>query len=362
MLETPSIHIDAKNVKRNISNMAKTADNNGVQLRPHIKTHKMPGIAQEQMKAGAAGIAVAKTTEAEVMADGGINDIFIAYPVITDAAIDRVLTLNTKIRLIVGIDSLEGAQKLSERAESAKQNVEVRMEIDTGLKRTGVPYEQILEKAKKIIKFENLTMTGIYTFRGAVLQGEPTMDLKSAGFEEGELMVSAAKKLQDNGIHIKDVSIGSTPTAKYAVQVEGVTEVRPGTYVFYDRMQAEYGVCDYEDCAAAVKATIISQPSADLLVIDGGSKTFATDVQPGGKPLYMKGFGTIKGHPDAVLERMTEEHGMIRVPENSQLKIGDTLDIIPNHICSTINLHNFVYIEDEGEAKKVPVAARGKLQ
>src|SRR5699024_6072794 len=255
-----------------------------------------------------------------------------------------------------------GAQKLSDKAKSAKQNVEVRMEIDTGLKRTGVPYEQILDKAQEIVKYENITLTGIYTFRGAVLKGEPTLDLKSAGYEEGELMVSAAKLLRENGIDIQDVSIGSTPTAKYAAQVEGVTEVRPGTYVFYDRMQAEYRVCDYEDCAAAVKATIISQPSADLLVIDGGSKTFATDVQPGGKPLYMKGFGSIKGHPEAVLERMTEEHGMVRVPENSPLRIGDTLDIIPNHICSTINLHNFVYMEEEGETKKVSVAARGKLQ
>lgn len=362
MIETPSVNIDLSKVQQNIADMSKAAQRNGVKLRPHIKTHKIPDIAKWQLKEGAQGISVAKTTEAMVMADAGVEDIFIAYPVITDSALDRVLQLNRDIRLIVGVDSVEGARRLSAKLKEKNQTIEIRVEIDTGLKRTGIPYEEAVHVTQEIRKFENLNITGIYTFRGAVLQGEPTMDLEAAGMEEGKLMVDLATKLRGAGIAIEDVSTGSTPTAKYVSQVEGVTEIRPGTYVFYDRMQSQYGLCSYDDCAATVKATVVSKPASDLVVIDGGSKTFATDVQPNTPPLRMQGFGEIKGYPNAVFERMTEEHGIIRI-EDSDVNIGDTLDIIPNHICSTVNLHNFVYMIDEaGGVQKERVEARGKLQ
>jgi D-serine deaminase-like pyridoxal phosphate-dependent protein len=145
------------------------------------------------------------------------------------------------------------------------------------------------------------------------------------------------------------------------LQVKGVTEIRPGTYIFYDRMLTQMGICTSEDCAAKVVVTIVSM-SPDLLVVDGGSKTFATDVQPNQAPLYLQGFGEVIGYPDAVLERMNEEHGMIRMNAPHNLQIGDTLEIIPNHICSTVNLHNTVYVEDEHGIVAMPVLGRGKLQ
>lgn len=363
MIETPSILIDIAKVKSNIKGMSEVAKSNNVHLRPHTKTHKMPKIAEMQIESGAVGIAVAKTTEAKVMAANGIKDIFIAYPVVADAAINRVLELNRTVRLIVGVDSLEGAKRLSEKAKLHDQNVEVRLEVDTGLKRTGVQYDNAIKLATTIANLENIKMTGIYTFKGAVFKGRPTMDLRKAGLEEGELMVSLADEMRDKGLEIKDVSVGSTPTAKYVAQVDGITEIRPGTYVFYDRMQAKYDVCDLDNCAAKVIATIVSMPSEDLLIIDGGSKTFATDVQPDTEPLKMKGFGDIIDFPDANLERMTEEHGMIRVKPGHNLKIGDTVKIIPNHICSTVNLHNSVYVvHEEGSIEELSVLARGKLQ
>jgi D-serine deaminase-like pyridoxal phosphate-dependent protein len=144
--------------------------------------------------------------------------------------------------------------------------------------------------------------------------------------------------------------------------VEGVTEIRPGTYVFYDRMQAHLGACSLEECAATVVATVVSRPSEDLAIIDGGSKTFATDVQPGGYPLNLVGFGAVVGHPEAVLERLTEEHGMISLDGESDLRVGDAIRIIPNHVCSTVNLHDAVYLANEdGTLEEVPVAARGKV-
>src|SRR5215203_5197700 len=338
---------------RNIMKMADIAWNNGVALRPHVKTHKIPGIAREQVEAGAAGITVAKVSESEVVADGGMEDIFIAYPLVTEAKIRRAVRLDERVaRLVVGVDSLEGARIL-----------EVRLEVDTGLRRTGVLYDEAVGLAGEIEAMDNLDLTGIYTYRGAVLGGSKTLELEKAGLEEGQLMVSLAGQMRELGIGVDEVSVGSTPTAEYVAQVDGVTEIRPGTYVFYDRMQARLGACSLDECAAVVVCTVVSRPAPDLAIIDGGSKTFATDVGPGAEPLNLEGYGHIVGYPGAVLERLTEEHGMLSVDEDCDLEVGDTLQIIPNHICSTVNLHDQVYLVGEnGAVEETRVAARGKVR
>jgi D-serine deaminase-like pyridoxal phosphate-dependent protein len=364
-LDTPHLLIDRAKMKRNIEMMAGIARERGVELRPHVKTHKIPGIAKQQLESGAAGITVAKVSEAEVMAASGIRDIFIAYPLVMESKIRRATHLSREgVRLIVGVDSLEGARRLSRVAALEGRSLEVRLEVDTGLRRTGVPLGEAVGLAAGIAPLENLSLTGIYTYRGAVLQdGVPTLDLKKAGLEEGELMISLAHRMWDRGIEVKDVSLGSTPTALYAGEVEGVTEIRPGTYVFYDRMQARLGACSLKECAASVVATVVSRPSEDLAIIDGGSKTFATDVQPGTRPLGLEGFGHVVDYPDAVLERLTEEHGMLRVSKDHDLGVGDTVRIIPNHICSTVNLHDEVYLVDEDRGvEELRVEARGKVR
>jgi D-serine deaminase-like pyridoxal phosphate-dependent protein len=361
--QTPFVLIDVTRMDRNILVMAEIARRTMVSLRPHVKTHKIPAIARKQVEVGAAGITVAKVSEAEIMADGGLDDIFIAYPVVTEAKIRRAILLRDQVRLILGVDSLEGARRLSSVARGEGTDLEVRLEVDTGLKRTGVRPQEAVELAGEISKLGNLDLTGIYTYRGAVLEnGVPTLDLEKAGYQEGELMVSLANQMRESGIKLEDVSLGSTPTAKYAAEVEGVTEIRPGTYVFYDRMQAELGACSLEDCAARVLATVVSRPTSDLAIIDGGSKTFATDVQPGKEPLGLEGFGRIIGHPKAVLERLTEEHGMLALDEADDLGVGDTVEIVPNHVCSTVNLHDDVYLLSAGDSiQKVRVAARGRV-
>jgi D-serine deaminase-like pyridoxal phosphate-dependent protein len=363
-VETPRLFIDVPKMRRNIEKMASIAREREVKLRPHIKTHKIPAIAREQMQAGAMGITVAKVSEAEVMAENGIWEIFIAYPLVTDSKIKRALRLSRRTRLTVGVDSMEGARRLSKIAASDARVLNVRLEIDTGLRRTGVPRSEAVELASRIVSLENLNLDGIYTYRGAVMDdGSPTLDLKAAGLEEGQLMVSLADRIRERGIHIEDVSLGSTPTATFAGEVNGVTEIRPGTYVFYDRMQARLKVCSLEECAATVTVTVVSRPSEDLAIIDGGSKTFATDVSPDKEPLNLKGFGHVVGYPDAVLERLTEEHGMLRVTGEHDFGIGDIINIIPNHVCSTVNLHNEVsFVDESGIVERVEVAARGKLE
>jgi len=364
-LETPHLLIDGAKMDRNIEKMATVAHERGVKLRPHVKTHKIPMIARRQLESGAAGITVAKVSEAEVMAENGIRDIFIAYPLVTESKIRRAIRLSREgVRLIVGADSLEGGSRLSRVAALEDHELEVRLEVDTGLRRTGVSLEGAVELAAGITGLEKVRLTGIYTYRGAVLEsGVPTLDLKQAGLEEGKLMVSLADQLRERGIEVEDVSLGSTPTAVYAGEVDGVTEIRPGTYVFYDRMQTRLGACSLEECAATVVATVVSRPSEDLAIIDGGSKTFATDVPPGTKPLNLKGFGHVVGFPDAVLERLTEEHGMLRVRSEHDLEVGDVVQIIPNHVCSTVNLHDEVFFADgSGTVEQIEVSARGKLE
>lgn len=361
VVDTPSLIIDENKMQKNIEKMAAIARKSGVQLRPHIKTHKIPEIAKRQIDAGAQGITAAKVSEAEVMAEHGINDIFVAYPIVTESKIERVLRLSEKVNMIVGVDSLEGATRLSETARRHKKKIQVRLEVDTGFKRTGVPYEDAVRLAYQLQGMEHIQFKGIYTFRGFSMNGRPTLDIEKAGIEEGQLMVKLAERMRSEGIEVRDISVGSTPTAPYAVQVKGVTEVRPGTYVFYDRMQAILGSCSLNECAAAVRVTVISRPYEDLMIIDGGSKTFATDVGPNSKPLNLQGYGHIVEAPHAIIERLSEEHGMVKINPSDPFKVGDTIHVIPNHICSTVNLHNKVYLQDAGNLIEKTVHARGSL-
>ena len=154
MVETPHLSIDGAKMRKNIEKMAAIAERNGVALRPHVKTHKIPAIGRAQVEAGAAGITVAKVSEAEVMADAGLEDIFIAYPLVTDSKIRRAVELGQKLKkIIVGVDSLEGARRLSTAA--GDQVMEVRLEVDTGLRRTGVAYDEAVELAREIDAFDN---------------------------------------------------------------------------------------------------------------------------------------------------------------------------------------------------------------
>ncbi|MBM7691743.1 D-serine deaminase-like pyridoxal phosphate-dependent protein [Peribacillus deserti] len=361
IVDTPSLIIDEKIMQKNIEKMAGISRKYGVQLRPHIKTHKIPEIAKKQISAGAIGVTTAKVSEAEVMADHGIDDIFVAYPIVTESKIESVLRLSEKVNVIVGVDSLEGAMRLSETARRQYKKIQVRLEVDTGFKRTGVPYEDAVRLAFQLQGMEPLQFNGIYTFRGFSMNGRPTLDIEKAGMEEGQLMVKLAERMRKEGIQVRDISVGSTPTAPYAAQVKGITEVRPGTYVFYDRMQAALGSCSLKECSASVRVTVISRPYEDLMIVDGGSKTFATDVGPNSEPLNLQGYGHIIEAPHAIIERLSEEHGMVKINPKDPFKVGDIIHVLPNHICSTVNLHNRVYLNESGNLIEKTVYARGCL-
>ncbi len=363
MLETPCIVIDMEQTKKNIARMQKLAGDAGCTLRPHIKTHKMPLFAKMQLAAGAKGITCAKVSEAEVMANSGIRDIFIAYPMVGKFRLKRVLELHRKIeRLILAVDSIETAQMLNDAAVGANTIVEVRLEVDTGAKRTGVLKEKATELASEIARMPGLRLTGIYTFKSLIYQGQPTTDPMIAGREEGELMEAIAKDISAKGIELKDISAGSTPTGIAVANTGKVNEIRPGTYIFNDYMVCMEKAARIEDIAVRLYATVVSTPSEEYAVIDGGTKTFPMDIELDKPPYYYPGYAIVVGREDLRLTRMNEEHGILISTEGKHgLQVGQVLELIPIHVCTAINMQNFVYVYDGEKVKQEVVEGRGML-
>ena len=359
--ETPYVLIDMKILKNNIERMQKSADGFGCALRPHIKTHKSVEIARMQIEAGAAGITCAKLSEAEVFAGEGFGDIFIAYPIVGENKIMKAISLAKKIkRLIVSIDCVEGAEALSYLAEREGMRLETRIETETGAKRTGAPEENLRELGAELKKLRGINVTGVFTFRGMRMKSEIASDASAAGAEEGLLINEAAEIFRGVGFEIRDVSAGSTPTGLAAAKTGLVNEIRPGTYVFNDLTTMLNGACVEEDVAARVVATVVSVPSPEYAVIDAGSKTLAPDSRVGVPPLMRQGHAYIPG-TDLIVNRLYEEHGIIQKAGGGETGLfhGETVSLIPAHICPVVNLHDFVFADCGGELKKIRVDARG---
>ncbi len=362
-LETPCIVIDMAIAEKNAARMQAAADACHCRLRPHIKTHKMPLFARMQLAYGANGITCAKVSEAEVMADGGADDIFIAYPMVGDFRIKRAMELTKRVkRLILAVDSMEGAVLLNEAAMAAGLILEVRLEVDTGAKRTGVLRTQAAWLAKQIYGLSNLNLTGIYTFKSLVYHDEATTDKHLAGREEGDMMEQISNEVREAGVPIEDVSAGSTPTGLEVAKTGKVNEIRPGTYLFNDYMLCREGAAKPEDIAVRLYATVVSVPCKEYAVIDGGTKTFPMDILLDTPPYYYPGYALVEGNDDLQLRRMNEEHGIITsIKGDTGLRVGDKITLIPIHVCTAINMQNQVYLYDGENLKQERVAARGRL-
>lgn len=360
-VDTPAVVVDLAKLKRNIQDMASFAAQAGVSLRPHVKAHKMLSIARLQLKAGACGLAVAKLSEAEVMLESGCQDILIANQVVTPEKIQKLIHLSEKAKMACAIDSADNALALSQAAHSRGKKIPVLIEIDTGLRRCGVlPGQPVIDLAKTVASLPGLRLEGLMTHAGHAYAAKNLEEVKWVGQREGEILAEMAEKLRRLGLPCQVVSVGSTPTARYAGKVPGVTEIRPGNYVFYDAVQVALGVAQEEQCALTVIATVISRPDPGRAVIDAGSKVLALDRGAHGTAA-VRGFGLIKGHPDYVLERLSEEHGIISLPPGADLRIGEKLEIIPNHACPVVNLCDTVVVTEEDKIIDLwPVEARGK--
>jgi D-serine deaminase-like pyridoxal phosphate-dependent protein len=362
-LETPCLIIDVEKARNNITAMQNAVNKTGCRLRPHIKTHKMPYFARMQMEAGAAGITCAKVSEAEVMATGGLEDIFIAYPMVGAFRIKRAIALSRKIkRLILGIDSIACAEALSKAAVEAGVSLEARLEIDSGLRRAGIPRDEAPALAGQIAKLPGLKLTGIYTYKALVYEGAPTLDSQRAGVEEALYLEEAARQIEALGIELKDLSGGSSPTALETARTGKINEIRPGTYIFADQNLINKKTVSKDDVAVRYAATVVSCPREDYAVIDGGTKCFPTDQPLNVPPFFYNGFAQVEGHEHLQLDRMNEEHGVISSPSGKTgLSVGQVLTLIPIHVCTAMNMQNSVYVLEKGEIRRERVEARGML-
>jgi D-serine deaminase-like pyridoxal phosphate-dependent protein len=361
-LDTPALLIDREQVAKNLQQMQQKADQYGVALRPHIKTHKIPELALKQVQLGACGITASKISEAEVMARAGIKDILIANQIVAVQKLKRLVALSRKINVAVGLDGMEGARRLSEVATSEGVTLAYLVEINSGLNRCGVtPGRETVELVQAAAGLPGIEFKGVFTHAGQVYGQTSLAEVRQVSQFESQTMREVSADLQDSGIHTQTVSVGSTPTIKVWEGWPGVNEIRPGNYIFNDAIQVALQVARPADCALTVLATVVSRPAPDRAVIDAGSKALALDKGGHGVETA-KGFGMVAGRK-AVIDRLSEEHGILTVDPAESLAVGDRIRIIPNHACPVVNLFDAAYGVRNGTVETAfKIAARGMSQ
>ncbi len=330
--------VDVDVLDRNVRRMAAGAADRGLVLRPHAKTHKTIEIARRQIEHGAAGLTVATVREAEIFADGGVTDLFIAYPIWpSPERARRLRALADRVALRVGVDSVESAEALARAVGS----LDVLVEVDSGHHRSGV---QPAEAGALIGAAERLghRVRGVFTFPGHSYG--PGLREPAASDE--------ARALADASPHAEVRSGGSTPTAGLA-DLGPVNEIRPGVYVFNDAQQVELGTCAFGDVALTVAATVVSR-TGNRAIVDAGSKVLGAD-----RPAWATGFGRLPDVPDARVVALSEHHATIEFPDGTPAR-GDVLRVAPNHVCTTVNLvEELVVVSGGSQVDSWRVAARG---
>ncbi|ESR24507.1 Alanine racemase [Lutibaculum baratangense AMV1] len=333
-------------MRANIARLQQVCDRAGIANRPHIKTHKSPEIARMQIAAGAVGIACQKLGEAEVMADAGFDDILICYNILGAPKLRRLRALAERIRLTVACDSAVTAEGLSRAMAGAARPLDVLVECDTGRRRAGVETAQeAVALATRISSLPGLEFAGLMIY--------PPV----GGAEETSRFVAAVREgCAGHRLEVRTVSAGGTPNLKEIGLLEA-TEYRSGTSIFNDRDMVACGAAALDDCALHVYATVVSKPSPDRCVIDAGSKTLTSD-----RP-SLGGHGHLVDYPEAKIFQLSEEHGVVDLSGcERRPEIGEIVRIVPNHVCVVVNMFDeLVAVEADGTARRLPVAARGRV-
>ncbi len=359
-LSTPALTIDLEVLERNLNAMAELCRKQGVGLRPHTKTHKTPEVARRQVELGAVGLTVAKVGEAEVLAAAGFDDILVAYPIFGAEKLRRLADIAATRSILVSLDAEATARELSQAAVSRRTTVGVLVEFDVGVHRCGLePGPACAELGKNIEQLPGLKLRGLMTYFGNVWG--TTEERRAEAAQVAPRVSKALAAFHEAGLAAEIVSGGSTPSAEYAHQVPGITEIRPGTYVYNDMNTFYQGACRLEDCAARVVATVVSTAVPGRAIIDAGSKTLSSDLLGSGPKT---GYGYIVEAPDAPIVKLNEEHGLLDITKSShEFQVGERLTIIPNHVCTCVNMHDEVFVHRQGEVTACwRVAARGKIR
>ena len=345
--DTPALTVDLDAVERNIRRLQEHCDREGLANRPHIKTHKLPGVAHMQLAAGAVGIACQKLGEAEVMAASGISDILLTFPIVGEEKLARLVRLAASTRLGLVGDSAVVARGVSVALAREGLECDFVVECDTGLGRTGVQSpEEAAGLAALVASLPGLRFAGLMTY--------PTPR------DGGAWLRAAREECEAAGLALERVSGGGTPHALDTTrEKDALTEVRAGTYVYGDRHCLGNGTVRLEDVAQVVRATVVSRPTRDRAIVDAGTKALTSD------PVAQSdagGHGFVREFPEAVVYRLNEEHGYLdvsRCPEAPE--VGQVVSIVPNHACGATNLYDEVVVTRSGRVVGIwPVLARGR--
>jgi len=293
----------------------------------------------------------------------GIDNNFIANQITHPLKINRLKMLHEKAKIIIGIDHPAQIEILKKAFENYSKALNVRIEIDCGFGRCGlIPTEpQLLVLAKKIDQAKWLCLEGLFTHAGQAYSAKSFEQIKEIAKTEAIQILKARDILAENGIKLASISVGSTPTAKEVIKNKGVTEVRPGNYIFYDGIQKALDVATLDQCSLFVLATVISQPAKNRIICDAGSKALNLDKGAHSASL-INHFGEIQNIAGTI-ERVSEEHGIIRLEKEQKVKIGSPVLIIPNHACTVANLYEqYHLVREDLSVQTMPISARGMSQ
>lgn len=359
-LPTPALTIDLDVLERNLDRMAAYCRERSLGLRPHTKTHKTPEVSRMQLERGAVGLTVAKVGEAEAMAQAAPEEILVAFPIYGAEKLRRLAELAKARRILISLDSETDARAVSEAAQSQGVTLGVLVEFDAGLRRCGVePGPACVELARKVQALLGLKFRGLMTYPGNIWGTEEERRKEAANVAAA--VRRALDAFEKERMAVEIVSAGSTPSAFATHHIPGVTEIRPGTYVYNDLNTYYQGLCGLDDCAARVVATVVSTAVPGRAMIDAGSKTLSSDLLGSGPK---SGYGMVLEAPGVPIIKLNEEHGHLDVTRaERKLRVGDVVTVIPNHVCTCVNMHDEVFTIRKGEVTgSWRVAARGKVR
>ena len=371
-LPTPQVLIDHTRAMNNIARVQALASDAGARLRPHAKTHKSPIVARWQLDAGAVGIACAKIGEAEVFVNAGVTDIRLPYPV-NPVNASRLLPLMDRATISIIVDHPDVVRGWSDAMHRAGRILDVLIKVDVGFHRCGIdPGGDALGFVKTVASLPGLKLRGLLSHAGHAYHAASEDALRAIAKEEAATLVDLRERAAAAGIAIEEISVGATPTLRFSAGQPGVTELRPGNYVYFDRTQVALGAASLDDCALTVLATVVAKHPGRI-ILDCGSKTLTNDLARG--IAASPGYGAVlAGESDAldyareidetlVIERLSEEHATVRVTGTTRLEPGDRVRVVPNHSCVVSNLVDAVRLVDGDRViETLPVAARGRIQ
>lgn len=356
-LDTPVPLVDLDRLDRNLQRMAGYVSQHGLDLRPHVKTHKTPWIAAEQIRLGAAGLTCATPREAEAMS-AVTDDVLVAYPPVGALKAKRLASLPSSVDLMTSLDSVDAARTLAEACIASGRTARVLVEADLGMHRVGVQTPgDTVAIAREVAHLDGVEYAGLAFYPGHVREPSAQQDAHLEQVRRDLKAVIAA--LDDAQLHPGIVSGGSTPTAWRSHEIDGVTEIRPGTYVYNDRTTAAIGACGWDDCALTVLATVVSTAVPGQAVIDAGSKALGREPMRGADG---EGFGSLLDRPDVIVKNMSEEHGLLDLSRTSwKPRVGDQVRVVPNHVCIVVHLFDeIVGMRGDQVEREWRVEARGR--